>query len=200
LLVSPNTDGIGVFAPDKSALDDKRTHAIERETRTQLNLEDIEYEAIYARDVNNYMAIKSAGGVKRIGVFAESPHLKKNPVFPIVATAVAAFFLDNVPLEETIRECDDLAQFTALRKATGGAVWRDEEVGKTCRWYLSTKGSPIIKRKDQSRVPNADAAMMANNMPRTLPDDIDYSEYLRRANELIDDVGALDLVAQRDAA
>ena len=94
------------------------------------------------------------------------------------------------PIEQCIRECTDLHQFTALRKVGfGGAIYRDEEVGTTVRWYNSTRGSPIQYRRDGKLVAGARHAVLVNDFPEQFPDDIDYEYYIGKAVELVAGVG-----------
>ena len=68
-IVSANTDGIVVNCPrDKVSLSEALI--TEWQTRTGLEMETVEYKAIYSRDVNNYFAVKSDGSVKRKGEYA----------------------------------------------------------------------------------------------------------------------------------
>ena len=187
-VVSANTDGITVFSANAQQHKQMLKVAQVWEKRTQLGLEPVEYRAVHSVDVNNYFAIKADGSVKGKGTFAP-PSLSKNPVFPIVTNAVVDLLKDGVALDETIRGCTDVTQFSTLRKVKGGALYRDDNVGSTIRWYHSTQGSPILYVSNRNRVPNASKARLINQLPSKLPTDIDYDEYIMRADELVAAVG-----------
>ena len=187
-VVSANTDGITVHSPNDKQHRRMLRIATEWQTRTGLELEANAYRAVFSRDVNNYLAVKLDGGTKGKGVFA-TPSLSKNPAFPIVQHAAIKLFTDGVATDDTIDSCQDIRAFVALRKCTGGAIYRDDEVGSTIRWYHSLRGSPILARRDASCVPDASKAMLVNRLPDEFPTDIDYDEYIGRANTLIESVG-----------
>src|SRR5690606_3013440 len=82
------------------------------------------YLSLYSRDVNNYVSLQFDGSVKRKGVFGESGVLEnKHPDCDICSDAVVDFLTKGVPLETTIRSCNDIRKFIRVRGAKGGAVW-----------------------------------------------------------------------------
>ena len=189
VVVSANTDGITVFSPDAKQYLRMEKVAAQWMIRTKMGLESVQYSAVHSQDVNNYLAIKTDGSVKRKGLFA-GPSLSKNPSFSIVQDAVVELLSVGYPIEQYIRECTDLHRFTALRKVGfGGAIYRDDEVGSTVRWYNSTRGSPIQYRRDGKLVAGARHAALVNDFPDTMPSDVDYQFYIDKAFELIDGVG-----------
>jgi hypothetical protein len=121
-VISANTDGIVINCPrDKLAVSEYLIKEWER--RTGLEMETDDYVAIYARDVNNYFAIKTPDDVKRKGEYAKAGLLeKKNPDVEICADAVADFLAKGVPIEYTIRMCRDIRKFVTIRKVDGGGV------------------------------------------------------------------------------
>lgn len=188
-VVSANTDGVTVHSPNKKQYERMLKIAREWETRTRMALEAVEYRAIFAQDVNNYLALKVDGKLKKKGLFAV-PSLMKNPVYPIVQKSVVAFLANDVEITETVDECRDVRGYAQLRKVTGGALYRDDEVGSTVRWYHGLNGSPILYRKNANRVPGADKAQLINELPDHLPNDIDHDHYIALASTLVEGVGA----------
>lgn len=183
-VVSANTDGITVHSPHGMAYEKMISVSKEWEKRTAMSLENVEYRALYAQDVNNYLAIKRDGGHKGKGLFA-GQSLSKNPQFPIIAHAVTEHFMHGTMIEQTMEECRDIRQFVALRKVTGGALYRDEISGSTVRWYLSKKGGPILYNKNLNRVPQAEFARLINELPDEFPDDLDVEAYSIKAHDLV---------------
>ncbi len=121
-VVSANTDGIVTKCPRDKVHVSKALIA-EWETRTNLKMESVEYRAIYSRDVNNYIAIKSDGEAKRKGEYAKSGLIaKKNPDVEICADAVVDYLTQGVPLEYTIAMCRDIRKFITVQKVAGGGV------------------------------------------------------------------------------
>ena len=128
-VISANTDGLVIYCP-RDKLTTSEALIKEWERRTGLTMETERYEALYARDVNNYCAIKTADDVKRKGEYASSrddsgkPDLtkKKNPDVEICADAAADYLAKRVPVEQTIRACRDITKFVTTQKVAGGGV------------------------------------------------------------------------------
>ena len=143
-VVSGNTDGLLFYCPRTkyAGLNKDRLHPCalaevtdEWEQLTGFDLEFGEYEAIYNLSVNAYYAIKAGGGHKRKGPVGNpwNKHpddfdqvrgqLMKNPQMTICSDAALAFIKSGKPVEETIRECQDIRQFVTVIKASKGALW-----------------------------------------------------------------------------
>lgn len=121
-VISANTDGIVIDCPRD--LVPLANHLIEIwEQRTGLEMEVDDYVALYARDVNNYFAIKTPDDVKRKGEYAQAGLIeKKNPDCEICSDAVAAFLAKGEPLDVTIMQCRDIRKFVTIQKVDGGAL------------------------------------------------------------------------------
>jgi len=194
-IVSANTDGITVYSPNTIQYNRMLSVSRQWEQTTRMELETTEYLAVFSQDVNNYAAVKRDGSIKGKGVFA-SGSLQKNPVEPIVQRATLELLTQGVPIEDTVHQCRDIRDFVRLRKVAGGAVYKDDEVGSTVRWYQSTKGSPIMYRKSGAKVPMATSARLVNDLPERFPTDIDYDYYIDAANTLTVQSGGLDTVSE----
>ena len=121
-VVSANTDGIVVKCP-RDKVDVSKALIDEWQKRTGLEMETVEYRAIYSRDVNNYFAIKADGEVKRKGEYSRAGLVeKKNPDVEICADAVADFLANGTPIEYTIAACRDIRKFVTVQKVSGGGI------------------------------------------------------------------------------
>jgi len=192
-VVSANTDGIVVFAP-RSLEDDLEQVMFDWELDTSYELERNDYRALHSRDVNNYIAVKPDGSVKRKGAFAQCG-LMKNPQFEIVSDAVAAHLSGSADYKDVIRDCRDLNKFVMLRKVTGGAIWRDEPLGKAVRFYYSTDVGPdetINYAKNSNKVPQSDGAKPCLDLPDRFPDDVDFKRYVEMARMVFQQLGVRD--------
>lgn len=187
-VVSANTDGIVVLCPP--GLQFLRDEVIAKwERATQFNTEQTDYIALYSRDVNNYLAIKPDGKVKRKGVFAE-PTLQKSPNNTICVEAIVQYLVHGTPLEETIQRCTDIRQFLTIRGVKGGAVKGDTLLGKAVRWYYAVNEFGTLNYKTNgNRVPRSEGARPIMSLPGVLPGDIDYNWYIREANALLTEIG-----------
>lgn len=124
-VVSANTDGIIIKCP--RALTFLRDQIVKDwETRTGLETEANAYEAVYSRDVNNYVAVKAKDrSVKLKGAYAPPVPVGgswPNPTGEVCVDAVVAYLLHRTPLEQTIRACADVRKFVYVRNVKGGGV------------------------------------------------------------------------------
>ncbi|MBU5331716.1 hypothetical protein KQI61_05865 [Anaerocolumna aminovalerica] len=115
-----NTDGIYVKVKDLETVDKIKSIAREWEQRTNLDLEWDVYEngKLVQKDVNNYILIdKLSEQYKCKGAYVK----KLSPIdydLPIVNKALVNYFVHNIPVEETINNCDDLIEFQKVIKLT----------------------------------------------------------------------------------
>lgn len=187
-VISANTDGVTVKCPrNKITLAD--IVAMEWQANTGFGLEETEYKALYSRDVNNYVAIKAAGGFKAKGAYATAG-LMKNPTNEICSGAVIKFLLDGTPVEQSIRSCRDVRKFVTIRQVKGGAVRGDDYLGKAVRWYYSIAGVGTINYKVNGyTVPRTEGAIPLMELPDELPADVDYDWYINEARSILSDIG-----------
>lgn len=127
-VISANTDGLVIKCP-RDQIGTSRYLIEEWQRRTGLEMETVEYAALYSRDVNNYIAIKPNGDVKRKGEYGPTEpgpvaYLieKRNPGYEICADAVAAYLAHGKAIEWTIYECRDIRKFVVVQRVAGGAV------------------------------------------------------------------------------
>lgn len=129
---SSNTDGMEIICPkDRQA--ELEVIVFDWELRTGMQMEHGTYKGLYARDVNNYVAVYD-GYTKAKGVYAE-PTLSKNSEYPIVFTAIRKYLLDGTPMEDTINDCSDITQFITARAVKGGGEWYDGSKVKNSTEY-----------------------------------------------------------------
>ncbi len=186
-VVSANTDGVVVRCPrSKISLLEFATALWEHQTG--FVTEGAEYKAIYSRDVNNYIALKSEG-LKLKGAYAPAG-LQKNPTNEICIGAVAKFLDDGSPVEQSIRNCKDIRKFVTIRQVKGGAVKDDTYLGKAVRWYYANGETGVIQYKVNGyTVARTDGAKPLMELPEVLPDDINYQWYIDEANKMLGEVG-----------
>lgn len=240
-IVSANTDGIVVKCP-RDKLETSRALIAAWQERTGLEMETVEYRAIYSRDVNNYFAIKADGSVKRKGEYSKAGLIeKKNPDVEICSDAVAEFLSKGTPIASTILNCTDIRKFVTIQKVNGGGVkmwghgprkddkvrdmipvlelngwtkegrkWRKGEIvtdpttaykscflpqrpeylGKVVRWYYGTQSpGPIVYASNGNTVSLSYGARPCMTLPDTFPSDIDYEWYIRKADDILHDIG-----------
>lgn len=197
-VVSANTDGIVIKC--KKSLEETANEIIEEwEFDTGFELEVTNYEAIYSRDVNNYIAVKPAKGdkpksTKGKGAYADQYEhfyrLRSNPNNEVCKQAVKAFLMDGTPVEDTIRACSNIADFVTLRTVNGGAVKDGEVIGKAIRWYYGAyELDAIYYSTNGNKVPKSDNGVPIMDLPDEFPDDVDYAWYIGEAKRILKDIG-----------
>lgn len=196
-VVSANTDGF-VTKVLRQRLDVFEDIVWNWELDTGFETEETEYSALYSRDVNNYVAFTPSGKVKMKGAYTPAGRglkgasgLKKNPNLEIAIEAAVNWLRDGTSIEDTIRDCRDVRKFVTIRTVKGGAMYRGEYVGKAIRWYYATGEDGCLSYKTNGNtVPKSQGAKPLMLLPDELPDDIDYSYYVREAYAVLEDVGA----------
>jgi len=120
----------------------------------------------------------------------------KNPQFEIVSDAVAAHLAGTANYKDVIRTCKDINKFVMVRKVTGGAVWRDQHLGKAVRFYYSTEVGPderIEYAKNSNKVSQSAGSRPCLDLPEEFPADLDVERYVGMANMVFKQLGvALD--------
>jgi hypothetical protein len=189
-VASANTDGI-VIRCHKGDIGLMADIVRDWEKRTGFDTEETAYRALYSRDVNNYIAIKPGGGVKLKGAYAIES-LAKNPVNTIAVEAAVRWLRDDVPVEKTIRACQDACKFITIRTVKGGAIDQGGQyLGKTVRWYYARGVEGALRYKVNGyTVPRSDGARPLMELPDEVPADVDHDWYEREALSILCDVGA----------
>lgn len=173
-LIQSNTDGIIIRYP-LTVESDIEAIITEWETRTRLNMEYTVIKAIAQKDVNNY--VMKAGETylikdgKRIVTDEDKGKLKskggwvslanggdfKNNSMVVLHKALVSYFIDGIPVEDTINNDDKLEDFQIIAKTGSsydGTYWevdgRKVEVQKVNRVYATsdTRYGTIYKRKN----------------------------------------------------
>ena len=142
--VMVNTDGILYQLNDMKQLSDFEKVIEEWSQRSLYEMERDDMQKLIIKDVNNYCVEMIEKG--KIKQKAKGAMVKKNKPLdndlPIVNTAVRDYLLNDVPIEKTINECNDLMQFQKMYKITNNyicAIHNGERVEhKVNRIFAST--------------------------------------------------------------
>lgn len=134
---------------------------------TQLQLEYQEYKKMIIRDVNNYMAITTNNIPKYKGCFeiikTQNGNIAYNKDWSnrIVPIALSKYFINNIPIETTIKNHKEIYDFCLRFKATYG-WWSETRFikdyrrikkrhQKTNRYYISNNGDVYYKCHEDNR-------------------------------------------------
>lgn len=189
-VISANTDGVVSIVPEYER---KRFEfaVLLWEIATGFNTEETEYSDLYAKDVNNYIAVKPDGTTKLKGLYAPAG-MSKNTTNEICVEAVIAKLTQGIDVRLTIGACHDIRKFVTIRKVNGGAKYGDELLGKAVRWYYAKGETRCIEyAANGNRVARSQGARPVMELPDRLPDDIDYDWYAAEAESILSDVGAV---------
>ena len=186
-VVSGNTDGIVVKCPKKRYEELKAIVGM-WEVDTKFKTEETVFKALYARDVNNYIAIKDNGKFKTKGAYGEAK-LSKNPACLICSDAVKAMLLKGTPVEKTVLACEDIKRFVIVRKVKGGAEKDGFYLGKIVRWYQAKGEIGVIQYETSgNKVPDSEGGKPLMDLPEILPEDIDYQWYIKKAISMLHEI------------
>lgn len=207
-VISGNTDGI-VSKYHKDRHNDVRAIIAEWEKRTNFKTEETRYSAVYSRDVNSYVAIKTDGGdaearflderlgVKTKGAYCErgsalNSILSKNPEALVCSDAVISYLKNGTPVEKTIRECKDIRRFVSVKNVKGGGEKNGVYLGKVVRWYYPKGEAGYISYVGSgNKVGKTDGARPLMDLPTDFPDDVNYDWYINEAVEMLYDCGGI---------
>ena len=76
------------------------------------------YQKVFQKDVNNYVLVDFDGKYKTKGAYVKKLNDLDNDL-PIVNEALVKFMTENVPVEKTIYECNELKKFQKIVKVSG---------------------------------------------------------------------------------
>lgn len=143
-----NTDGV-LYTCKKAKYDELQRILKDWENLTKLKLETEEFVQFYQLAINDYFGLKSDNIVKKKGFFLTNIELGKGLSPKIIPEAIINYFIDGIPVEETIKSCRDIRKFLQAEKT--GKQWTveyNEQVQqRTNRFYVSNSGYYLWKWK-----------------------------------------------------
>jgi len=200
-VISANTDGVTIRI--KKSLIDKM-HEINKwwMDLTSYELERTDYSKIIFSTVNDYLAIKTNGEIKKKGDFLTDFELHKNKSARIVPIALEQFFVNDVPVATTICNHTNIYDYCLRQKASkdfhyeGHSKETKTVYNKLIRYYVSNTGEKLLKVKNEnsdstavdiSQVEAGDWVMhVCNNLKPDHPlDNINHAYYIERAERII---------------
>lgn len=203
-IIQVNTDGITCkFDKKYSEMYDSICKGWEKTTGLQLEFAD--YSKMIIRDVNNYIAVYTNGKLKRKGAYEyKDLGWHQNHSSLVIPKAVEAFFINNVPIEDFIKNHDDKWDFmlrTKVPRSSKLVMVLDDgyevPLQNTCRYYACEKGGTLVKlmpptpkmveegNKELRRIgiDKEWKVRPCNNM-LDFSDDINYNYYIAEAKKL----------------
>jgi hypothetical protein len=203
-VISANTDGVTIRI---KKTDIYKMHEINAwwSKLTQYELERTDYSKIIFSTVNDYLAIKTDGEVKKKGDFLTDFELHKNKSGRVVPIALEQYFINGIPVADTIRSHRNIYDFAMRQRATKdfhfeGKSDRGTTVyNKLIRYYVSITGEKLLKVKNEecdsraaaiSQVEAGEWLMTVCNhlSPKHPLDNINHSYYIEKAERIINKI------------
>ena len=201
-IVQVNTDGV-MFIAKKAYKDAIMESVAKLEQLTKLSFEADSYEAFYQFAVNDYFGVidgfSQSGDPKLIekkGMFITEPVLGKGLAPTIIPEAVINYFVYNIPVEDTIHNCNDIRKFLMSQRVDRKfkVEYDDKYIQRINRWYASTNGC-YLYTVDESKTPVKYSNLLKKSGVTILNyiDDIstknrkiNYPYYISEARKIID--------------
>jgi hypothetical protein len=207
-----NTDGLEIIIPkDYENLYYEICKNWEKETK--LVLEFVNYEKIWCRDINNYGCITFNGKIKNKGCFevdkvvGGEPAYHKDNSFRIVPLALQEYFVNDIPVEETIYKHDNIYDFCGRQNFKSDSIGEIHKIEylnnkpilfiekqqKNLRYYVSNDGNTLIKRYNDGTIENIHVKYKVTPYNKHIPKNIkeyniNYNFYIKECYKIINEV------------
>ena len=202
-MVMANTDGV-TFCVHEEHLDKLMNVVSDWENKVKLEMERVDYEKMYIRDVNNYTAISTNGKVKRKGAYQyEGLAWHQNHSALVIPMAAEAFMLSNKPIGDFIKEHLDKGNIfdfmlrtkvdRSSRLITVDGNGNEKEEQRICRYYVSNEGGKLVKimkplegsiEDRRFDIESNWLVKTCNNM-KDFDGDINFDYYVQEARKLV---------------
>lgn len=204
-MIQINTDGLTIkVRKDRVAHMKQVCHAWEK--HTGLELESAQYKSMFVKDVNNYLAEKTNGDIKRIGTYAYvtpliDPYTRErgwhqDHSMLVVRKAAEAAMIQGTPVSDFIMNHNDPMDFQLSVKVPQSSRLEigSEKIQNTTRYYVTTDGEsltkvmPPLKGKTAERrigVQSGWTVTVTNNMSNFRWGNINWYFYIKEAEKLV---------------
>ena len=201
-IIQANTDGLFVLRKKKD--EQKFKDACKWwENLTKLELEEDRFERFYQFAINDYLGVlegykdsKNPKLLKKKGLFIDSVTLGKGMQPMIIPKAINANLADNIPVEETIRNCKDINEFITYQKVDKkfAVQYMNKFINHINRYYISTNGGYLYKCEVEdgkivkfANMLTASGVTLCNDITaiKEFPRNINYKYYIKEANKIL---------------
>jgi hypothetical protein len=159
-LIMVNTDGCELYIPrEYEGLYNEICQKYQ--DLFKIELEFVDYQKMIISDVNNYIAVDVKGKSKTKGKYEyKNIPLHKNKSHSIIPLSIHEYFVNNIPVEQTIRNHTNIFDFCAGVRAKKSdkkgyshfelhslkdSQIHKQKLSKTVRYFISNKGATLIK-------------------------------------------------------
>lgn len=201
-IIQANTDGLFVLRKKK---DEQKFKDVCKwwENLTRLELEEDRFERFYQFAINDYLGViegykdsKNPKLLKKKGLFIDNVTLGKGMQPMIIPKAINANLADNIPVEETIRNCKDINEFITYQKVDKkfAVQYMNKFITPINRYYVSTNGGYLYKCEVEgnkivkfANMLTASGVTLCNDITaiKEFPKNINYKYYIKEANKIL---------------
>lgn len=202
-IIQSNTDGVLVKLNNYDDYDLIDDIAYEWEKRTHLTLEFDEYRKVFQKDVNNYIIVDAEGHYKSKGAYVK----KLNDLdydLPIINKALVNYMVNNIPVEETINNCNELKEFQLVTKISNKYKYilhGEKKIKEKCirifaSKYIDDPGVTKISERTgrPAKISNSpEHCFIFNDEVNDVktPNKLDKEWYINLANKRLNDFGVI---------
>lgn len=195
--IQGNTDGVMFKFKSKEDVNEYLEICKQWSQRTRMNLDHDFIKKIIQKDVNNYVYVKEDGSIKSKGAYVKKLSSIDNDL-PIVNKAIKEKFINDVDIENTINNCNNLMDFQKCIKITGKyshAVYGNANINlKVFRVFASksSSDSAIMKMKSDGKLEKIsytpDRVFIDNSrvIDKEIPDELDKTWYIKLAKDRLE--------------
>ncbi|WP_419724922.1 hypothetical protein [Terrisporobacter petrolearius] len=195
--IQGNTDGVMFKFNSKEEVDKYLEICKEWSKRTKMNLDHDFIKKIIQKDVNNYVYVKEDNSIKSKGAYVKKLSLIDNDL-PIVNKAIKQKLINNIEIEKTVNDSNNLIDFQKCIKITGKyshAVYGKENINlKVLRVFASKLSSDnaIMKMKSDGKLEKIsytpDRVFIDNSqvINKEIPQKLDKSWYIKLAKNRLE--------------
>lgn len=201
-----NTDGITIKLP-RNKVDNIRKVCEQLTKETTLVIEEAFYKQMIIRDVNNYISeyedsTPENEHLKLKGCFEIDKEFHKDNSMKIVPIALKQCFINNVPIEETIKNHKNIYDFCMRLKINSsskafhsyikGSDIITEPLNRTTRYYITNNGSGLTVyyngSKEVTRINKGYVCTLFNRYSKKEDYNINYKFYINEAYKIYDTI------------
>lgn len=199
-LIQSNTDGILIKLHSIKDFDLIDDIVWEWEQRTGMRMGFDIYTKVFQKDVNNYLLVGADGKIKTKGAYTKALSSVDNDL-PIVNKAVVEYMTKGIPVERTVRSCDELIMFQKVVKLTGKYDFvehnRKRYDFKCYRVFASSdrhdgqisKCKSTDKKDKFANTPDHCFIDNSNIQGKSIPGNLDYNWYIDIATRRLEQYG-----------
>lgn len=201
-----NTDGITIKLP-RNKVDNIRKVCEQLTKETTLVIEEAFYKQMIIRDVNNYISeyedsTSENEHLKLKGCFEIDKEFHKDNSMKIVPIALKQYFINGVPIEETIKNHKNIYDFCMRLKINSsskafhsyikGSDIITESLNRTTRYYITNNGSGLTVyyngSKEVTRINKGYVCTLFNRYSKKEDYNINYKFYINEAYKIYDTI------------